>query len=95
MPYWEEWGEGRRELSRLLRGAWGVAPEVITSEDSTSESSIDRRGTAGRGGRRREKVQGTEMDDRMARLEDAVLKLTQALTNQIVQTRPPSEGGLS
>jgi hypothetical protein len=69
---------------------------MATSEDSTSESSSDRRGTAGRGGgRKREKGQITEMDDRVARLEAAVNRLTEALTMQNAQTRPPPEGGLN
>jgi hypothetical protein len=91
------WGPlSRRELSRLLKAAWGVAPEMAASEDSTSESSSDRRGTAGRGGgRKREKGQATEMDDRVARLEAAVNRLTEALTIQNAQTRPPPEGGLN
>ena len=86
----------RRDLSRALKLEWGVAPEALTSEDSASESSIDRvnSGTGGRGGRRREKGAGTETIDRLAKLEEEVKRLTQALIVQTTLNRPPPGGGL-
>ncbi len=86
----------RRDLSKAMRAEWGVAPEALTSEDSALESSSERAtgGTGGRGGRRREKGVGSETTDRLAKLEEEVKRLTQALVAQSTLNRPPQEGGL-